>query len=91
VLRFLRAVDAQLVEFVIPTPFPETPLWRTSLREGRLLHTNWNDYDGLHAVYRPKHFAPEELEQLVRELWIEFYSSHPYIFDRDDIKVLLNT
>jgi len=45
----------------------------------------------LHAVYRPKHFAPEELEQLVRELWIEFYSSHPYIFDRDDIKVLLNT
>ena len=91
VLSFLQKVDAQLVEFVIPTPFPETPLWHKVIREGRLLHTRWEDYDGLHSVYRPKHFAPEELEELVRGLWTGFYCTHPYIFDRDDVKVLLNS
>ncbi len=91
VLVFLEKVEAQLVEFVIPTPFPETPLWRKSEREGRLLHTNWDDYDGLHAVFQPKNFTPEELEEAARRLWIEFYSDHTYIFDRDDVKVLLNT
>jgi radical SAM superfamily enzyme YgiQ (UPF0313 family) len=88
---FLEKVGAELVEFVIPTPFPETPLWHKMLKENRLLHTNWDDYDGLHSVFQPKHFAPSQLESLVRELWIEFYSKHTYIFDRDDIKVLLNS
>ena len=91
VLSFLQKVEAQLVEFVIPTPFPETPLWHKVTREKRLLHTHWDDYDGLHSVYRPMNFTSEELEEVVRGLWIEFYSTHPYIFDRDDIKVLLNS
>jgi hypothetical protein len=39
-------------------------------------------------VYKLKHFAADQLEQLVRELWIELYSFHPYIFERDDLKVL---
>lgn len=91
VLSFLQKVDAQLVEFVIPTPFPQTPLWHKVQKEGRLLHTNWEDFDGLHSVYRPMNFTPEELEGLVRGLWTEFYSTHAYIFDRDDVVVLLNS
>lgn len=91
VLAFLRKVEAQLVEFVIPTPFPETPLWHKVVREGRLLHTKWQDFDGLHSVFQPKNFTPEKLEAVVRGLWTEFYSNHPYLFDRDDVKVLLNS
>ena len=31
--------------------------------EGRLLHRDWALYDTAHAVFRPKHMTPEELEQ----------------------------
>jgi radical SAM superfamily enzyme YgiQ (UPF0313 family) len=49
--------------FHILTPYPATPLFRQMEAEGRLLHKNWSLYDTGHAVFRPKHMAPEELEQ----------------------------
>jgi len=48
--------------FHILTPYPETPLFRQMEAEGRLLHHNWALYDTAHAVFRPKHMTPEELE-----------------------------
>ena len=49
--------------FHILTPYPATPLFRQMEAEGRLLHRNWALYDTGHAVFRPKHMTPEELEQ----------------------------
>ena len=49
--------------FHILTPYPATPLFRQMEFEGRLLHRDWSLYDTAHAVFRPKHMLPEELEQ----------------------------
>ncbi len=49
--------------FHILTPYPATPLFRQMDAAGRLLHRNWDLYDTAHAVFRPKHMSPEELEQ----------------------------
>jgi radical SAM superfamily enzyme YgiQ (UPF0313 family) len=49
--------------FHILTPYPSTPLFRQMEAEGRLLHRDWTLYDTAHAVFRPKHMEPEELEQ----------------------------
>ena len=49
--------------FHILTPYPGTPLFRQMEAEGRLLHRDWSLYDTAHAVFRPKHMTPEELEQ----------------------------
>jgi radical SAM superfamily enzyme YgiQ (UPF0313 family) len=49
--------------FHILTPYPATPLFRQMESEGRLLHRDWSLYDTGHAVFRPKHMSPEELEQ----------------------------
>lgn len=49
--------------FHILTPYPATPLFRQMEVEGRLLHRNWTSYDTAHAVFRPKHMSPEELEE----------------------------
>jgi radical SAM superfamily enzyme YgiQ (UPF0313 family) len=49
--------------FHILTPYPATPLFRQMETEGRLLHRDWALYDTAHAVFRPKHMSPEELEQ----------------------------
>jgi radical SAM superfamily enzyme YgiQ (UPF0313 family) len=48
--------------FHILTPYPATPLFRQMEAEGRLLHRNWELYDTAHAVFRPRHMSPEELE-----------------------------
>ncbi|MGH9592825.1 MAG: B12-binding domain-containing radical SAM protein, partial [Bryobacteraceae bacterium] len=49
--------------FHILTPYPATPLFRQMELEGRLLHRDWTLYDTAHAVFRPRHMTPEELEQ----------------------------
>jgi radical SAM superfamily enzyme YgiQ (UPF0313 family) len=49
--------------FHILTPYPATPLFRQMEAAGRLLHRDWALYDTAHAVFRPKHMSPEELEQ----------------------------
>ncbi|PIE33791.1 hypothetical protein CSA56_09765 [candidate division KSB3 bacterium] len=49
--------------FHILTPYPGTPLFRQLEKEKRLLHTDWDLYDTAHAVFRPKHMSPEDLEQ----------------------------
>ena len=66
---FLRTAEwieenrLECATFHILTPYPATPLFRKMESEGRLLHRNWNLYDTAHAVFRPKHMSPEELEQ----------------------------
>jgi len=49
--------------FHILTPYPATPLFRQMEAQGRLLHRDWTLYDTGHAVFRPKHMTPEELER----------------------------
>src|SRR4051812_20178243 len=49
--------------FHILTPYPATPLYRQMEQEGRLLHHDWSRYDTGHAVFRPRHMSPEDLEQ----------------------------
>ena len=49
--------------FHLLTPYPNTPLFRQMQAEGRLLHTDWDKYDTAHAVFRPRHMSPEELER----------------------------
>jgi radical SAM superfamily enzyme YgiQ (UPF0313 family) len=49
--------------FHILTPYPETPLFRELESEGRILHRNWDLYDTSHAVFRPRHMSPQELER----------------------------
>jgi radical SAM superfamily enzyme YgiQ (UPF0313 family) len=49
--------------FHILTPYPATPLFRQMEAAGRLLHRDWSLYDTSHAVFRPRHMTPEELEE----------------------------
>jgi radical SAM superfamily enzyme YgiQ (UPF0313 family) len=63
--RTCRWIEAQRLEcatFHILTPYPGTPLFRALETEGRLLHRDWSLYDTAHAVFRPRHMSPEELE-----------------------------
>ncbi|MDE3165622.1 MAG: radical SAM protein [Acidobacteriota bacterium] len=67
--------------FHILTPYPATPLFRRMEAEGRLLHRDWDLYDTAHAVFRPRHMAPEELEAGYAWLYRRLFS-HASIWRR---------
>ena len=67
--------------FHILTPYPGTPLFRQMEAAGRLLHRDWDLYDTAHAVFRPKHMSPEELEQGYEWIYRRLFS-HASIWRR---------
>jgi hypothetical protein len=62
-VEWIEANRLECATFHILTPYPATPLFRQIESEGRLLHRNWDLYDTSHAVFRPKHMSPEQLEE----------------------------
>jgi radical SAM superfamily enzyme YgiQ (UPF0313 family) len=60
---WIEAARLECATFHILTPYPGTPLFRQLESEGRLLHKDWRLYDTAHAVYRPRHMTPEELDE----------------------------
>jgi radical SAM superfamily enzyme YgiQ (UPF0313 family) len=75
--------------FHILTPYPATPLFRQMEAEGRLLHRDWALYDTGHAVFRPRHMSPEELEQGYAWVYQRLFS-HASIWRRrpEDVRAI---
>jgi radical SAM superfamily enzyme YgiQ (UPF0313 family) len=67
--------------FHILTPYPATPLFHRMEAEGRLLHRDWSLYDTAHAVFRPTHMSPEELEAGYAWMYRRLFS-HASIWQR---------
>ena len=59
---WIEANRLECATFHILTPYPATPLFHQMEQAGRLLHKEWRLYDTGHAVFKPKHMTPEELE-----------------------------
>jgi len=76
---FSRTIDwaiSQGIEtatFHILTPYPTTALYRRMAAEGRLFHSNWEQYDTRHCVFRPALLEPEELEEGYWRAYEDFY------------------
>lgn len=60
--EWIESNRLECATFHILTPYPATPLFRQMEAEGRILHRDWSLYDTGHAVFRPNHMTPEELE-----------------------------
>jgi radical SAM superfamily enzyme YgiQ (UPF0313 family) len=79
--EWIESVRLECATFHILTPYPGTPLFRQMEREGRLLHRDWERYDTAHAVFRPRHMSPEQLEQGYAWLYQRLFS-HASIWRR---------
>jgi radical SAM superfamily enzyme YgiQ (UPF0313 family) len=62
-VEWIEAQRLECATFHILTPYPGTPLFAQMEAEGRLLHRNWDLYDTGHAVFRPRHMTPRQLEE----------------------------
>ena len=74
--RFCLKARIGLPYFSLFTPLPDSPLFATLEREGRLLPKDQARYDGAHVVFQPKLMTPEALENGLRWTWQQIYSQH---------------
>ena len=71
---FVKKTRVDSVQFMVQTPFPGTELFRQIDGDGRLIHRNWEYYDGLHVVFWPENFTPHSLQSLAMDSFEGFYS-----------------
>ena len=50
---FSHEIDIDSLQYLILTPIPGTPIYEELLSQNRLLHHDWQYYDGHHAVFVP--------------------------------------
>ena len=73
-VNFAMDYDIDTVQFMIMTPFPGTQIHNVISSQNRLLHNNWNYYDGMHAVVKTKGITPYQLQMEVMRIYEKFYS-----------------
>ncbi len=64
----------ELTAFSVLTPYPGTRVYREMAEQGRILSTDWDDYDSDTVVFRPKNFTPRQLEREMLRAAKKFYS-----------------
>ncbi|MDH7517016.1 MAG: radical SAM protein [Candidatus Thermoplasmatota archaeon] len=74
-LKFIKDLKIDIVDFLVLTPFPGTPLFECYEKEGRILTRDWSKYNMRDVVFKPKNMTHEELLAGVRKLYTDFYST----------------
>ena len=64
----------ETVQFMILVPFPGTRVYEEITSQNRLLHTNWDYYNGMFICFRPKRMSPLRLQQEAYRAYQRFYS-----------------
>jgi radical SAM superfamily enzyme YgiQ (UPF0313 family) len=72
--EFSKESGLDYVQYSVLTPLPGTEVFAKLDTEGRLLHKNWNFYDGLHVTFAPKQMTANELQRGMIECFSDFYS-----------------
>jgi len=85
-LEQINDMDMDVLEINILTPYPGTPLFTRLEKEGRILTKDWEKYNQVDVVFKPKNLTPEELKEGAGHVAKEFYS-WPKIILRD-LKIL---
>ena len=60
--------------FHILTPYPGTRLFKTMEQQGRILHTNWDQYDTRQVVFKTTGLSAEQLKNGYDWAYKSFYS-----------------
>lgn len=71
---FSRNSKIDYVQYSILTPLPGTRTYAQLEKEQRILHKEWELYDGLHALFTPKNMTALELQSGMIECFSDFYS-----------------
>ena len=76
------------VQFMILTPFPGTKVYEKFTEEERFHHKQWDYFDGMYCVYRPKNMSASTLQLETMKAYRKFYSLRRLLLDW--LKLTLN-
>jgi hypothetical protein len=62
VVAFVEGCRIKHVSLTVLSPYAGTPMGERLKKEGRILSSDWAQYDQAHVVHRPAGMTPEELE-----------------------------
>jgi radical SAM superfamily enzyme YgiQ (UPF0313 family) len=80
-VQFAIDTGIDTLQFMIITPLPGTDYYYKIKAENRLLHTNWDYYNGMFVVFRPKNMSPLKLTNATYRAYQRFYSSRRNILN----------
>ncbi|MBN1807926.1 MAG: B12-binding domain-containing radical SAM protein [Planctomycetes bacterium] len=77
------AIDNRIdtVQFMILTPFPGTRCYDDIVAGNRLLHRDWDFYNGMFPVFQPKNMSPSRLISETYKAYSAFYSIRRTLLD----------
>ncbi|MFC1584744.1 B12-binding domain-containing radical SAM protein [Fibrobacterota bacterium] len=73
-VEFSMQQHIDTLQFMILTPFPGTRCYEDLVKQDRLIHKQWDYYDGLYAVFRPRNMSAARLQQETLKAYKRFYS-----------------
>jgi radical SAM superfamily enzyme YgiQ (UPF0313 family) len=73
-LRFCEEARLEAAIFPILTPYPGTVVRKRLEAEGRIISSDWRDYDMEHVTFRPNGMTVEQLQDGYNRICREFYS-----------------
>ncbi len=68
-VEFIKDIGFNEVYPHLLIPFPGSKTFDDLEKEGRILTKDWSQYDGTHAVFKPKQMSPKELENGTYWVW----------------------
>lgn len=83
-VEFAKGLNIDVAHFNVFTPFPGTELYQLALKEGKILHKDYNSYR-MHSAkearlaYIPEGFTEAELKEMIVEAYKNFYLRPDYI------------
>lgn len=72
-VEFAKLIDAYQLQSAVLTPFPGTPVYEKFCKEGRMITSDWENFDLTNATFIPRHMTPWELQN-------ELYSAVNYFY-----------
>lgn len=72
-VEFVNTHNFDVVLYSVYTPFPGTNAWAQLRSQGRIFTTDWNLYDGRHAVFAPRGMTVQELQDGLYYAWTQTY------------------
>lgn len=73
-VEFCIKSKMELAAFSVLTPYPGTKVFADLEKEGRILTTDWDQYDSDRVVFQPKNFTPHQLEEKLIAATKKFYT-----------------
>lgn len=78
-IKYARKINTMVAQFTISTPYPGTEFFEKIKKEGRLLGSDWQEFDTYNPVHQHENLSREELLALKEKAFVSYYFRLRYL------------